>query len=91
MKGARNYFKFQKAVLTSPSPPFDAQQSTDLNAPEPAPKKEPNECEAAVHHDKDQQIHQQSVEAMLTKSTQYSRCYFSMLRLACSCTLTMVV
>ncbi|VDK68059.1 unnamed protein product [Litomosoides sigmodontis] len=57
-----------KGIITSSSTSFNAQQSTDVKASEPPPKKEPEECEAAVHHDKGQQIHQQSVEAVLTKT-----------------------
>ncbi|CAG9540853.1 unnamed protein product [Cercopithifilaria johnstoni] len=57
-----------KSTITSPSVSVNAQHSIDIKEPESTPKKESDESEVAVHHDKDRQMHQQSVEASLTKT-----------------------
>ncbi|VDK61470.1 unnamed protein product [Onchocerca ochengi] len=57
-----------KNIYTSPSPSTSGQQSTDFKILEPAPQKQPDESETAFHHDKGRQIHQQSVDATLTKT-----------------------
>lgn len=69
---------FQKSILTSTSSSTSAQQFIHFNIAEPTPKKQSEESKAAFHHKKDQ-IHEQSVEAAVTKSIQFSGIYCSML------------
>ncbi|VDO41865.1 unnamed protein product [Onchocerca flexuosa] len=58
-----------KDILSSPSPSISGQQSTDFKILEPAPQKQPDKSETGLHHNKDRQIHEQSVDATLTKTS----------------------